>query len=229
MEESKKNDFCMHLTNGENEGYVTCFDCGLVLDNSVFISEYKHKEESPSYEEECCFHELYSRGLISNYLKDICIFNVNKWKNEKLSYTKYHCSFALYYFSRKISYPLSLNQICNIFNQSKKEVCLLQKFFPDNESIDYENYIEKYAAFLNLEYSLMKKIKKKSKNFRNRFFLDPSTFAAVIFSLVDGIDLKQLSEISCVSYSMIIKWRKKFIAYKKIKKEKRNEKNTALL
>jgi transcription initiation factor TFIIIB Brf1 subunit/transcription initiation factor TFIIB len=223
MGENKGNFIpCTHQYNGEKDGLIVYFDCGLVIDNFTFEHEhnYEHFSEKTSPQtkriKNSCelLQEIHCKNIISKQLLDTCIFYVKKWEKDKIPYKKNHAYFAIYYCSRLINFPISLKEIIKTFDIHPKAFSKLEKVITNVETISIDFYIEKYCAKFEIPFNKIKEITPVCKIFDKQFNVQPLIIIAVIISLFHPKkSVECISKVMSVSSATIQKWKKKFMKY----------------
>lgn len=210
MAESKGDDSkCMHLENGEVEGYLTCFLCGSVLEYQTFENTHSlnclKTHSSNLHSDSHMLEEIYYKNIISYELFNQCNYYVMKWKKADVPLRKYHVPFSIYYCSRKINFPISLREISELFKISVKEICMLEKYLDFDCDVSFNSYLNKYASILGVSFQEQEKIKKQFSPMCKNFNCSINIFcAAVLF--IHTSDLDSIANVTKITKFTIKKW-----------------------
>jgi transcription initiation factor TFIIIB Brf1 subunit/transcription initiation factor TFIIB len=225
---------CMHDINGEKDGFIVCFECGLILENHVYESGVienrvndiflpplsltsikftanKHKIEDVYMTNLCDnLNEICARNLISHEVKNLCVFYIKHWKDKKIPYRKDHLYYAIYYCCRLKNYPFSLKEICNYFKISTKNISRLEKIIPLENSafLSCGNYVEKYCSRFELSYTAIQKVKEVCLILEQNYNIQPVILIGCVISVLHAdITQKSITNKLNISPATIKKWK----------------------
>jgi len=191
---------CEHNYCVEQDGFQTCFNCGLVIDTLTFeinntpISiESKHRELENDIS---ILLEMHERDMISKNVVDFAIKTIREWNKDNIGIKKYSLPFALYYATRTLNYPLTLFEICDFFQVSLKKISKMEKIFNFSKTLSGKVYAEKFCRLLDIKYQTIKVIKDQCKYFENILNLQPLT---ILSALIKINSEKKIHEIYLVT------------------------------
>lgn len=215
MENDKSLSFtCRHANQAEIEGCLTCIECGLVMSENVYEQSFESSTNNTLYKNTPnleLLREIYHKNFISRELLDLCTTYINKWRLENIPYSKYHVSYAIYYCSGIINFPISLSEISKLFQLSPKKICSLEKYIPSQKLVSSQSFVAKYCAMLKIPFTQEKELIDLCSIIDRNFSVQPSVSSAALISLLkNDCEHALISAVSMVTIPTIRKWKKKF-------------------
>lgn len=190
---------CEHKYSGEIEGFLTCFHCGLALQENVFEAQEisNHLYSSPKYKINFnVLYELLERGLINKEILEETKILVTNWYNEKKPYKKYQIIYGVFRTAREKDYPLSLREVCDFFGIKVTVMSKMEKIFGEVKNINPLNLINRYCGFFKIPMSTQKKIISKFLHLQKVIYVQDIYLCALCFKIyLPDIDVKSLAYV----------------------------------
>lgn len=213
-----REHLCSHenKVDDEREGICVCTDCGLVLEEKLFL---------PGYNEKTCFEtlqcvtstqkELEKKEEIKELLHrinlpDVFSFQVSKKSLQKQN-SKKSVPFLLYQSLNENGCPISMKEISAVSgmannkiykNQEKNEIIIIKP----------ELMLEKYCNMLNLDFNAYSVIKKQISSHSKTGHTPLTIIGANIYLYIKNNNLKtsmklvaKTLNISCISIQRYLK------------------------
>jgi transcription initiation factor TFIIIB Brf1 subunit/transcription initiation factor TFIIB len=210
---SNFENLCSHIDTviDEREGSTVCVECGLVLEDKFFVSNF---QESNYEEKDCSIVNEVKEILSKLELPDVHIHNIvenfKKEKNVKKN-KKELLPYVVYKTLKQNNTPISIKDISSISGFSDINIYDMQE---QNKSIILQpkDLLEKYCRYLNLDFKTYSVIKERLPE-QNISGHNPLTIiAATIYAYCKEknikLSMKKISstvKISCVSIQRYLK------------------------
>ena len=181
---SDENKKCEHKYSGEIEGFLTCFQCGVVLEKMIFESMDRILPSSPKSKINFgVLHELLERGMINHEILRETKILVTAWCEEKKPYKKYHIIYGVFKTARANDYPLCLKELCAFFGEKNNVITKMEKVFGEVKNINPVNLINRVCGLLKIPFPIQKKIESKFSHLQKVISLNDIYICALCFKI----------------------------------------------
>ena len=209
-----KEHLCSHeyIIDDEREGCSVCTECGLVLEEKLFLPGYNEKNHNETFHD-MSFKNIEKKKEIKELLHRINLPDVftSQVSKKSVQHSKKSIPYLLYKTLNENGCPVSMKEIsavsgltnCEIYkHQEKNEIIIMKP----------ELMLEKYCKILNLNFNAYSLIKKQMNELSKTGHSPLTIIGANIYLYIKTNNLKipmklvaRTLNISCISIQRYLK------------------------